>query len=88
MVVNQVDYGLNPQAALDAPRWQWLRDRTVALEQGVPEHVVSGLRRRGHDAQVLPDAGQFGKGQIIRRLSNGTYVAGSEPRCDGCAVGY
>jgi gamma-glutamyltranspeptidase/glutathione hydrolase len=88
MVINQVDYGLNPQAALDAPRWQWLRGRTVALEQGVPEHVVTGLRRRGHDVQLLPDAGQFGKGQIIRRLSNGAYVAGSEPRCDGCAVGF
>jgi gamma-glutamyltranspeptidase/glutathione hydrolase len=88
MVVNQVDYGLNPQASLDAPRWQWLRGRTVALEQGVHEHVVHGLRRRGHDVQIVPDAGHFGKGQIIRRLSNGAYVVGSEPRCDGCAVGY
>ena len=88
MVVNQVDYGLNPQASLDAPRWQWLRGRTVALEQAVPEHVIHGLRRRGHDVQILPDAGQFGKGQIIRRLPNGAYVAGSEPRSDGCAVGY
>ncbi len=88
VVVNQVDYGLNPQAALDAPRWQWLRGRTLAVEQGVPEFIVNGLRRRGHDVQIVPEAGQFGKGQVIRRLPNGAYVAGSEPRCDGCAVGW
>ena len=40
MVVNQVDYGLNPQASLDAPRWQWLRGRQVLLEPGVPQHVL------------------------------------------------
>ena len=88
MVVNQVDYGLNPQSALDAPRWQWMRGRAVTVETGVADHIVQGLRRRGHEVTIVPDAGTFGKGQIIRRLPNGAYVAGSEPRADGCAVGY
>ena len=88
MVVNQVDYGLNPQASLDAPRWQWLRGRQVLLEPGVPQHVVLGLQARGHQVAVQHNLGQFGKGQIIRRLADGAYVAGSEPRADGCAVGY
>lgn len=88
MVVNQVDYGLNPQASLDAPRWQWLRGTALELEMATPQHVIHGLSARGHDVAVQASAGGFGRGQIIRRLSNGAYVAGSEPRADGCAVGY
>ncbi|CAA9571225.1 MAG: Gamma-glutamyltranspeptidase @ Glutathione hydrolase, partial [uncultured Thermomicrobiales bacterium] len=88
MVVNQVDYGLNPQASLDAPRWQWLRGKEVAVEQAAPAHVLHGLAARGHTLIVRHAGGSFGKGQIIRRLANGAYVAGSEPRADGCAVGF
>ena len=88
MVVNQVDYGLNPQASLDAPRWHWTQGRTVYLERAVPEHVTLGLAGRGHLVQIHHQISQFGKGQIIRRLRNGAYVAGSEPRADGCAVGF
>ena len=88
MVVNQVDYGMNPQASLDAPRWQWQRGREVSFEQGVPNSIINGLAARGHGINVLHTGGVFGKGQIIRRLPNGTYVAGSEPRADGCAVGF
>ncbi len=88
MVVNQVDYGMNPQASLDAPRWQWLEGRAIAVEQGVSSHVLSGLAARGHGLTLHYQGGAFGKGQIIRRLPNGNYVAGSEPRADGCAVGF
>ena len=88
MVVNQVDYGMNPQASLDAPRWQWLRGRAVAFEQGVANNIINGLATRGHGVDLLHSGGAFGKGQIIRRLPNGTYIAGSEPRADGCAVGF
>ncbi len=88
MVVNQIDYGLNPQASLDAPRWQWLQGREIAVEQAVPSHVLSGLSARGHGLVLHHQGGAFGKGQIIRRLANGTYIAGSEPRADGCAVGF
>jgi gamma-glutamyltranspeptidase/glutathione hydrolase len=88
VVVNQVDYDMNPQAALDAPRWQWQRGKEVAVEMAAPQHVLSGLAARGHLLSVQHSGGSFGKGQIIRRLTNGAYVAGSEPRCDGCAVGF
>lgn len=88
MVVNQVDYGMNPQAALDAPRWRWLAGRQLSLEQSVPPHVVNGLSARGHLVALTERGVTFGKGQIIRRLESGVYVAGSEPRCDGCAVGF
>lgn len=88
MVVNQVDFALNPQASLDAPRWQWLRGKEIQVEQEVPQHVLNGLAARGHQLSIAHHGGSFGKGQIIRRLPNGVYVAGSEPRCDGCAVGF
>ena len=90
MVVNQVDYGMNPQASLDAPRWRWLRDNQVSLEASVPTAIRDGLAARGHEIGVNENffnAG-FGRGQIIRRLPNGGYMAGSEPRADGAAVGY
>ena len=88
MVVNQVDYGMNPQSSLDAPRWQWLKGKELAIEQDAPQHVLLGLAARGHQIGVRFNGGPFGKGQIIRRLPNGVYVAGSEPRADGCAVGF
>jgi gamma-glutamyltranspeptidase/glutathione hydrolase len=88
MVVNQVDYGMNPQSSLDAPRWQWIRGRQIEVEHAVPSHVVHGLAGRGHEVIVRSVPSGFGRGQIIRRLPNGVYVAGSEPRADGCAVGW
>ncbi len=88
MVVNQVDYGMNPQTSLDAPRWQWHKERQVSIEMAAPQHVLNGLATRGHVLKIEYNGGPFGRGQIIRRLANGVYVAGSEPRADGCAVGW
>jgi gamma-glutamyltranspeptidase/glutathione hydrolase len=82
------DHGLNPQAALDMPRWRWTDGLTVELEPGADPAQVAALRERGHDVQVTADSLSFGRGQIIRRLDSGAYVAGSEPRTDGCAAGY
>ncbi|MFB6135802.1 MAG: gamma-glutamyltransferase [Halobacteriaceae archaeon] len=91
VVANLAD-GLNPQAALDAPRFRWLEDRRVAVEtERVPESVVTDLRGRGHRVVEGPDyrseGGAWGGGQVIW-YEDGTLVGGSEPRKDGCAVGY
>ncbi|AVT29774.1 gamma-glutamyltransferase [Plantactinospora sp. BC1] len=87
-----LDDGLDPQAALDRPRWYWHAGRSVLVEPGlaggVGRDAVQGLRARGHEITVEPDASAFGYGQAIWRLPDGGYVAGSEPRADGCAVGY
>ncbi|MBU1747225.1 MAG: gamma-glutamyltransferase family protein, partial [Chloroflexi bacterium] len=88
MVVNTVDYGLNPQASLDAPRWFWWADRYVKLEPMVAPAIVEGLQKRGHDVDVDPDVDVFGCGQMIWRDPAGVYVAGSDGRTDGCALGY
>jgi gamma-glutamyltranspeptidase / glutathione hydrolase len=88
MAVNTIDWGLNPQASLDAPRWQVTEGLGVMVEQGVPDHVVQELISRGHQVTIQPDGGQFGKGQIIWRLPSGSLVAGTEPRADGAVLGY
>jgi len=88
MVVNTVDYGMNPQTSLDAPRWQWLQGKNIEVEMAASQHIISGLDARGHRVAVQGAVTGFGRGQIIWRLPNGAYVAGSEPRADGCAVGY
>lgn len=88
VIVNTLDYGMHPQAALDAPRWRWERDGTLRLEQETPRHVVRGLIDRGHRVQIEAELGGFGRGQIVWRLDSGAYVAGSEARCDGMAVGW
>lgn len=85
MVTNLVDYQLNPQAALDAPRWRFLADRRVILEDSVSEAVVKGLLERGHSVRVSSQKSLFGRGQMILR-QNGVFVAGSEPRTDGMAI--
>jgi gamma-glutamyltranspeptidase/glutathione hydrolase len=91
VVMNLIDFGLNPQAALDAPRWRWLKDRTVEFEQQTPAHLVEALARRGHDVKWAfapfgtPD---FGRGQIIWRLDNGVYAGGTEPRTDGMVAAW
>lgn len=88
VVLGTVDYGLNPQAALDAPRWRVTDGLGVKLELGTPEHVLRGLAARGHQVEVPVQPGEFGRGQIIWRLDEGVYVAGSDKRSDGAAVGW
>ncbi len=92
MVVNQLDYGMNPQTSLDAPRWRWIGGTDVLIEPSAGEELIEGLRARGHNVVVADTESQFngngGRGQIIRRLPGGGYIAGSEPRADGAAVGY
>jgi len=88
MVVNTVDYGMNPQTSLDAPRWQWLRGRDIEVEMAAAPHIIAGLDARGHRVAVQGSVTGFGRGQIIWRQPNGVYIAGSEPRADGCAMGY
>jgi gamma-glutamyltranspeptidase/glutathione hydrolase len=84
--VNLVDYRMDPQSALDAPRFQWLQGRKVALENSYPAPVRQALDARGHR---LRSASHYGGGQIIiRDPESGVYVAGSEPRNDGAAAGW
>ena len=87
--VNLVDFGMNPQAALDAPRYNWLQEREVALEPGFGAAVREELTRRGHALLPVGAAVHYGGGQVILRdPDSGVLIGGSEPRNDGAAVGW
>jgi gamma-glutamyltranspeptidase/glutathione hydrolase len=83
VITNMVDFGMNPQEALDAPRWQWTKGKTILLEQGVPNAIALSLAARGHDIQMLPDATSFGRGEIIVKTPHGSLAGGTEHRTDG-----
>ena len=83
MMLNTVDFDMNPQDALDAPRWQWLREKNIDLESFVNNDIASKLSDMGHNIRLLDNYGSMGRGQIIWRLENGTLCGGTEPRTDG-----
>ena len=87
VVVNIADYGMNPQAALDAPRWQFIPRKRVILEQAVEREIASGLAKKEHEIRVSTNPWLFGKGQIILQ-QKGVFVAASEPRADGIAIAF
>jgi gamma-glutamyltranspeptidase/glutathione hydrolase len=88
VVSSMLDHGLNPQAALDAPRWRLGAGLEVGVEPGTDAGLLAALSNRGHRPAVATDSLKFGRGQIILRLESGVYAAGSEPRADGAALGY
>ncbi len=94
VVVALADDGLDPQAALDRLRFcidPGAVGGTVNLEAGLPRSLVDELHRRGHPlrADVAGyERALFGRGQIIRREPDGVLWGGSDPRADGCALGF
>lgn len=82
VISNIIDFDLNPQQALDAPRWQWMRDGRITVESGFDEGIQQGLIERGHDVNIDTDTASFGRGQMIVRLDNGILVGGTERRTD------
>ncbi len=88
-----VDSGLDPQSALDLPRF-CIEDGTaggaVGLEQGIADEVLADLTRRGHEVRRVSgwERALFGRGQIILRdTDTGVLSGGSDPRADGYAAG-
>ena len=92
VLVNMVDYGLPPQAALDAPRFR-VDERggpRVAIETGVPLKTRKALAAMGHE--IRPEttfSPGFGSGDIIAvDRESGVLCGGADPRKAGCAVGF
>jgi gamma-glutamyltranspeptidase/glutathione hydrolase len=83
---NLLDYDMPLQAALDAPRWRYREDGTLALEERMHAGVASKLARKGHDVGVLYP-GLFGGAQAVRN-DDGTLSGATEPRKDGHVAGF
>ena len=84
-VSNLTDFGMDVQAAIDAPR-SFLRGDMLEVERGYPDVVKQALTDMGHVVTV-PDQ-PLGGAQAILIEAHGGLVAGSDPRKDGCALGY
>ncbi len=87
VMVRIADYGQNPQAASDGPRFRWVQGIDVSVEGGFPTATIEELKRRGHRIVTVDDYNQFGCAQMIWKLDGG-YLAASDPRRDGQAVGF
>jgi len=93
VVTALLDDQLDPQAALDRPRFclsEANPQSVVQMEEGIPTETLEELAQMGHT--IVPISGYaratFGRGQIIVREPDGTLWGGSDPRADGCAVGF
>jgi len=83
VVMNLTDFGHNPQAALDAPRFQWIKGNQVQLEKTVPASIAEELQHMGHQVTITEGNAGYGRGQIILRMDSGALVGGTESRIDG-----
>jgi gamma-glutamyltranspeptidase/glutathione hydrolase len=88
MVTRICDYGQNPQSASDAPRWIVNADGTIGLEGALAAWIGDELKHRGHQLAAAETVRWvFGGAQLIWRTDGG-YIAGSDHRKDGFAVGF
>ena len=88
VAVNTIDYHMNPQECLDAPRIQWVGEKHIQLEREVPASIGKQLADMGHEVEILNTNTSMGRGQIIWRTENGLLVGGTEPRCDGTVAAW
>jgi gamma-glutamyltranspeptidase/glutathione hydrolase len=93
LLTRMIDRGLDPQAAVEAPRWLYGRtwgdaSKALRLESRFPADVAPSLRRRGHDVLVV-DAWDdvMGHAQVLR-LDDDGLTGASDPRADGAAIGW
>jgi gamma-glutamyltranspeptidase/glutathione hydrolase len=91
-LVRMLDYHQSPQAACDAPRWRYNQGLAINVEPHMRRETLAGLQALGHQVEGLDDSYMdFGAGQFIWRQGDPAvegYVAASDPRRDGAAVGY
>ena len=87
VVVNTVDFHMNPQEALDAPRFQWVGGKKIQFEHGIADSIAKELLRKGHDIEIVTENRNMGRGQII--WTDGTVlIGGTESRADGCIAAW
>jgi len=93
LVTRLVDRGLDPQAAVEAPRWLFGRTwgeetRSLRLEDRFADGVRESLRERGHEVEVVEAwSDLMGHAQLIRIEPTG-FTGASDPRADGAALGF
>ena len=90
VISNMVDFDMDPQESLNALRFMVMGD-AVVLEEGLSPTVINDLQNRGHDIRFADGYTRVGMGGgqvIMRDPHSGVLSGGSEPRKDGCAIGW
>jgi gamma-glutamyltranspeptidase/glutathione hydrolase len=86
VITNMLEFGMDVQQALDCPRF-FFEDEQTIVERGTDPKTIEGLKQRGHNVVMAPLP--WGGGQIIKiDWDRGVLIGGSDPRKDGCAIGY
>jgi gamma-glutamyltranspeptidase/glutathione hydrolase len=92
VAINLIDFGMNVQEALEAPRYRVMGSKLVALERAIPHAVRHTLEAMGHELLPygeMPPGTPYGGGQaIMLDDERGVLQGGSDHRKDGCAIGY
>ena len=89
LLTNTIDFHMNPQAAIDSPRWFWEQGKTIAVEKDLPEHIYDQLCRMGHNLVRGNYKPNMGRAQIIwRDPETGVLNGACDKRCDGTPMAY
>ncbi|CAM4361736.1 gamma-glutamyltranspeptidase/glutathione hydrolase [Paenibacillus endophyticus] len=94
IITRMIDYGMDPQQAINEPRWVWGRTwgeptQELKIEGRVSQQVLDSLANAGHTVRKVKDFdGIMGHAHAIRRDEQGFLQGGSDPRCDGAAIGW
>ena len=98
LIINVVDLKMNVQEAIESPRWQHLSvagqsslnelgNGVLEIESRVGELVIDSLKAKGHEVKVMAPWAHGSSVQMLEVMANGTYMFGSDPRCEGQAAG-
>ncbi|MFM8751687.1 MAG: gamma-glutamyltransferase family protein, partial [Actinomycetota bacterium] len=98
LIVNAIDLKMSPQENAEAPRWQHLNkkkdssgeelfDGVLQIENRIAQETLENLSSLGHEVEQLAAYGHGSSVQLLEVMENGTYIAGSDPRCEGHAAG-
>jgi gamma-glutamyltranspeptidase/glutathione hydrolase len=82
VLTNMIDFHMNPQQALDAPRWLWTQGRSFSVEPGFKPEIARALAARGHDVSVSLEPAGFGRGQMVLHGKDGLLIGATERRTD------
>jgi gamma-glutamyltranspeptidase/glutathione hydrolase len=94
LLTRMIDYGMDPQTAINEPRWVWGKTwgdetRELKVESRVGQEVRERLVQTGH---IVREVGAYdgivGHAQAIMIDAQGFRIGGSDPRCDGAAIGW
>ena len=88
IISNLIDFGMTPQEAISAPRFNHIEGVRVGLEPEISSEAKEELARRGHQTVGGNPESFGGAHAILIDPEGGAFIGGSDPRKGGCALGF